>query len=158
MRTKPNNHYSELFWKNITLWRVGEAGPWDGAPMEFRRTALKAADYLQATTFMANKLGIIELIMKLDTDEQIKKAFTAVYTIVHPDEDKTEGNVESFRRNGKSVEQAIKIMDVIKNGGNFAFISASKSTVYEAHECKNVEELCSLPVDLQKIKTFISEK
>lgn len=84
MKQKPNNRFSKLFWENITLWRTGEAGNWDGAPMGFRRTALDAADYLQATTFMSDKLALVGLIMEISTDEQVCSAAVALNEILRP--------------------------------------------------------------------------
>lgn len=64
-----NNPYSRAFRANIKMGDGGKAGLWDSAPRLFRETALKAADYMETTTLLADKLTLCHMIYELSEEE-----------------------------------------------------------------------------------------
>lgn len=64
-----NNPYSRTFRANIKMGDDGQAGLWDNAPRLFRETALKAANYMDDTTLMADKLTLCHMVYDLSEEK-----------------------------------------------------------------------------------------
>lgn len=66
-----NNPYSRAFRANITPLGDNNSGTglWDHAPASLRTTALKAADYMETTTLLADKLTLCHMICELSEEE-----------------------------------------------------------------------------------------
>lgn len=43
----PTNRFIETIRKNVTMWKTGEAGRWDGLPQDLRRFLRECADYME---------------------------------------------------------------------------------------------------------------
>lgn len=67
-----NNPYSKAFRENISAdTNNPSARFWDGAPRSLREMALKAADYMEYTTLLADKLTLCHMVYDL-TEENFR--------------------------------------------------------------------------------------
>lgn len=68
-----NNPYSRAFRANITPLGDNNSGTglWDHTPASLRTTALKAADYMEYTTLLADKLTLCHMVYDL-TEEKFR--------------------------------------------------------------------------------------
>lgn len=66
-----NNPYSRAFRANITPLGDNDSGTglWDHAPASLRTTALKAADYMEYTTLLADKLTLCHMVYDLSEEK-----------------------------------------------------------------------------------------
>ena len=66
-----NNPYSRAFRANITPLGDNNSGTgfWDHAPASLRTTALKAADYMEYTTLLADKLTLCHMVYDLSEEK-----------------------------------------------------------------------------------------
>lgn len=64
-----NNPYSRAFRENISADINPSSGFWDSAPRSLREMALKAADYMDDITLMADKLTLCHMVYDLSEEK-----------------------------------------------------------------------------------------